>query len=85
MPPKKSATNRNKRDVHSEDSALSMDSNYISSYLNELSRPSKQSSNKKDAAGEKKVKCRFCLKVKSQKKSLKRHVKRNHQAFYERY
>ena len=85
MPPKKPVTSRAKRVVQSEDSELSMDSDYISSNVNDLSKPSKQSSHKKDAAGEQKVKCRFCLKVKSQKKSLKRHVERNHKACYERY
>ena len=83
MPPKKPVTSRAKRDVQSEDSELSMDSNYISSNLNDLTKQSKQSSHKKDPSGEQKVKCRFCLRVKSQKKSLKRHVKRHHKDFYE--
>ena len=85
MPPKKPVTGRNKHDDQSEDPDLSKNSDYISSNLNELSRPSKQCSHKKDASGEKKVRCKFCLKVRSQKKNLKRHVERSHREFYDKY
>ena len=74
MPPKTSFAGRIKHDNQAEDSELSSLSDYISSNLNNLSMPSKVSSHQKDAAGEERVKCRFCLKVKSKKRTLKRHV-----------
>ena len=74
MPPKTSFAGRIKHDNQAEDSELSSLSDYISSNLNNLSKASKVSSHQKDAAGEERVKFRFCLKVKSKKKNLKRHV-----------
>ena len=84
MPPKKSKDGLAKHGKHSDDSDLSMESDQLSSYLNELSRQSKRSSHKNDATGEKKVRCRYCLKVKSQLRTLKKHVQRHHKDFYEK-
>ena len=85
MPGRKSFAGRSKRDNQSEDSDLSSELDYVSSNVNELSKPSKASSRQKDAAGEERVKCRFCLKVKSKKRTLKKHVERHHKEFYEKH
>ena len=85
MLPKTGLTGRNKHDNLSGESDFSSISDNISSKLNEFTKTSRASSRQKDAAGDKRVRCRFCLKVKSKKRTLKRHVKRNHKALYDRY
>ena len=82
MSKKKSYASRAKGDIQFDESEFSMDSDELSCELDYMSRPSKQSHFKNDAAGERKVRCRYCLKVKTQLRTIKKHVKRHHTNFY---
>ena len=48
----------------------------------DISTPSIRYSQKKDMVGDEMVRCRGCLKVKCQLRSLAKHVKRRHYNFY---
>ena len=73
---------RTKKDAHQSDSDPSLQSGELSDCSDAPSGSSEQSTSKPDRAGEKKVRCRYCLKVEWQLRTIKKHAKRHHKYFY---